>query len=77
MRPRARTDTATVAGMYDPMSEPSKHQETGVPADPVSVAVEDIPVIEMPYGLPGYPDAREFVLRAGAAGSPDGDPGYR
>ena len=62
MRPRARTDPATVAGMYDPMGEPPRHHETGVPADPMSVAVEDIPVIEMPDGLPGYPDAREFVL---------------
>jgi flagellar assembly factor FliW len=48
--------------MYDPTGEPPRHHETGVPANPMSVAVEDIPVIEMPDGLPGYPDAREFVL---------------
>lgn len=26
------------------------------------IALEDIPVIEVPAGLPGYPDARAFVL---------------
>jgi flagellar assembly factor FliW len=48
--------------MHDPMGELPGHQEADVPADPMSVTVEDIPVIEMPDGLPGYPDARAFVL---------------
>jgi hypothetical protein len=48
--------------MHDPTGELPGHQEADVPADPMSVAVEDIPVIEVPDGLPGYPDARAFVL---------------
>ena len=62
MRPRAHTGPATVVGMNDTMGELSGHQEASVPADSSSVAVEEIPVIEMPDGLPGFPDALAFVL---------------
>ena len=62
MPPRARSGPATVAGMNDPVGELPSPQQAGVPADAMSVAVADIPVIELPDGLPGYPDAREFVL---------------
>jgi len=62
MRPRALTDPATVVGTNDTMGRLPGHQEANVPADSSPVAVADIPVIEMPDGLPGYPDARAFVL---------------
>ena len=62
MRPRVRIGPATVVGMNDTMGKLSGHQEASVPADSPSVAVEEIPVIEMPDGLPGYPDALAFVL---------------
>ena len=37
-------------------------QEEDVSTEATAVAVEDIPIIEVPDGLPGYPDARAFVL---------------